>query len=158
MKVTWNLFNLLSGPAAYKTAQANEKVSEVQRQAMSLAVMAQLYIARANFNEAVRQYKTSVELRDLDGQIAEQLRNRYKANSIGELQLIQGELNALNANLRQDLAYAEMRNTYGQILSTVGLDLLPKTLPSDRLTDISQALHQSETNWQQGKIGALQSF
>ncbi|GAB7260333.1 MULTISPECIES: TolC family protein [Dickeya] len=158
VKVTWNLFNLLSGPAAYKTAQANESVSEVQRQAMSLAIMAQLYIARANFNEAVRQYKTSVELRDLDGQIAEQLRNRYKANSIGELQLIQGELNALNANLRQDLAYAELRNSYGQILSTVGLDLLPKTLPSDRLADISQALRQSETNWQQGKIGALQSF
>nr|WP_244153196.1 hypothetical protein [Kosakonia oryziphila] len=49
---------------------------------------------------------------DLDGQIAGQLRNRYKANSIGELQLIQGEL-TLNANLRQDLAYAELRNTYG---------------------------------------------
>nr|WP_244153197.1 TolC family protein [Kosakonia oryziphila] len=32
VKVTWNLFNLLSGPAAYKTAKANESVSEVQRQ------------------------------------------------------------------------------------------------------------------------------
>ncbi|SEK22700.1 Outer membrane protein TolC [Kosakonia sacchari] len=158
VKVTWNLFNLLSGPAAYKTAKANESVSEVQRQAMSLAIMAQLYVARANFNEAQRQYKTSEELNDLDGQIAGQLRNRYKANSIGELQLIQGELNALNANLRQDLAYAELRNTYGQILSTVGLDLLPKTLPSDRLTDISKALRQSENNWQQGNISAMQSF
>lgn len=158
VKVTWNLFNLFSGPAAYQTAQAGERVSQVQRQAMSLAIMAQLYIARANFNEALRQYKTSAELRDLDGQIAEQLRNRYKANSIGELQLIQGELNALNANLRQDLAYAELRNTYGQILSTVGLDLLPKTLPSTRLADLSQALRQSEAQWQQGKISALQSF
>ncbi len=158
VKVTWNLFNLISGPAAYKTAQANESVSEVQRQAMSLAIMAQLYIARANFNEAQRQYKTSAELRDLDTQIVEQLRNRYKANSIGELQLIQGELNALNASLRQDLAYAELRNTYGQILSTIGLDLLPKTLPSSNLADISQSLRQAEGNWQQGKINKLQSF
>lgn len=158
VKATWNLFNLLSGPAARKTAQANEQVAEVQRQAISLAIMAQLYVARANYSEALRQYKTSVELRDLDGQIAQQLRNRYQANSIGELQLIQGELNALNANLRQDLAYAELRNTYGQIISTVGLDLLPKTLPSDKLADISQALRQSESAWQQGKLTTLQSF
>ena len=155
VKVTWNLFNLISGPQAMKTAKAGETVAQVQRQAMSLAVMAQLYIARANFNEAQRQYKTSTELSDLDGQIAEQLQNRYKANSIGELQLIQGQLNALNASLRQDLAYAELRNTYGQILSTVGLDLLPKTLPSDKLATISQALRQSEANWQQGKINEL---
>ncbi|KGA25467.1 TolC family protein [Pectobacterium brasiliense] len=158
VKATWNLFNLLSGPAARKAAQANESVSEMQRQAMSLAIMAQLYIARANFNEAQRQYKTSSELRNLDTKIVEQLRNRYKANSIGELQLIQGELNALNASLRQDLAYAELRNTYGQIFSTIGLDLLPKTLPSTNLADISQALRQSDTNWQQGKISTLQSF
>lgn len=158
VKATWNLFNLLSGPAARKAAQANESVSEVQRQAMSLAIMAQLYIARANFNEAQRQYKTSSELRNLDAKIVEQLRNRYKANSIGELQLIQGELNALNASLRQDLAYAELRNTYGQIFSTIGLDLLPKTLPSNSLADISQALRQSDDNWQQGKISTLQSF
>lgn len=158
VKATWNLFNLMSGPAARKTAQANEQVAEVQRQAISLAILAQLYVARANYSEALRQYKTSVELRDLDGQIAQQLRNRYQANSIGELQLIQGELNALNANLRQDLAYAELRNTYGQIISTVGLDLLPKTLPSDKLADISQALRQSEGAWQQGKLSSLQAF
>lgn len=158
VKATWNLFNLISGPAAHSTAKANEQVGELQRQAISLAIMAQLYVARANYNEALRQYKTSTELRDLDGQIVQQLRNRYKANSIGELQLIQGELNALNANLRQDLAYAELRNTYGQIISSVGIDLLPKTLPSDKLADISNALRQSEANWQQGKISSLQSF
>lgn len=158
VKATWNLFNLISGPAARKTAQANEQVAEIQRQAMSLAIMAQLYVARANYNESLRQYKTSAELRDLDSQIAQQLRNRYQANSIGELQLIQGELNALNADLRQDLAYAELRNTYGQIISSVGLDLLPKTLPSDKLVDISNALRQSESEWQQGKISTLQAF
>ncbi len=94
----------------------------------------------------------------MDNQITQQLRNRYQANSIGELQLIQGELNALNADLRQDRAYAELRNTYGQIISSVGLDLLPKTLPSDKLADISKALYQSESEWQQGKISSLQSF
>ncbi|PXF31103.1 transporter [Pokkaliibacter plantistimulans] len=158
VKVTWNLFNLLSGPAARDAAKANEVVAKMQRQAMSLAIMAQLYVARANYNEALRQYKTSTELSGLDTQIADQLRNRYKANSIGELQLIQGELNALNAHLRQDLAYAELRNAYGQVFATVGLDPLPKMLKSDKVADISQALDQTEADWQQGKMEPLQSF
>lgn len=155
-KVTWNLFNLLSGPAAQKVAKAGESVAEVRRQAMSMAILAQLYVARANFNEAVRQYHTGEELQKLDDQIATQLRNRYKAGGIGELQLIQGELNAVNTSLRNDLAYAELLNAYGQIFVTVGLDPLPKTQTSGNLTAISNSLADTEKLWDTGDITILQ--
>jgi outer membrane protein TolC len=156
VKVTWNLFNVLSGPAAQKVAQAGQTVAETRRQAMSMAIMAQLYVARANFNEALRQYHTDIELQKLDNKIAEQLRNRYKAGGIGELQLIQGELNALSTSLHHDLAYAELRNAYGQIFATVGLDPLPKNQTSDNLSEISKVLTQSEQNWANGEISTLQ--
>lgn len=156
VKVTWNLFNVLSGPTAQNVAKAGQTVAETRRQAMSMAIMAQLYVARANFNEALRQYHTGEELQKIDDKIAGQLRNRYKAGGIGELQLIQGELNALNTSLRHDLAYAELRNAYGQVFATVGLDPLPKNQASDNLSQISQVLAQSERNWDTGDISALQ--
>nr|WP_321241354.1 TolC family protein [uncultured Tolumonas sp.] len=156
VKVTWNLFNVLSGPTAQKVAKAGQTVAEARRQAMSMAIMAQLYVARANFNEALRQYHTGEELQRIDDKIAGQLRNRYKAGGIGELQLIQGELNALSTSLRHDLAYAELRNAYGQIFATVGLDPLPKNQAADNLNHISQVLSQSEHNWDAGDISALQ--
>jgi outer membrane protein TolC len=156
VKVTWNLFNVLSGPTAQKVAKAGQTVAEARRQAMSMAIMAQLYVARANFNEALRQYHTGEELQKIDDKIAGQLRNRYKAGGIGELQLIQGELNALSTSLRHDLAYAELRNAYGQIFATVGLDPLPKNQAADSLNHISQVLEQSEHNWDVGDISALQ--
>lgn len=152
VKVTWNLFNAISAPAAIDAAKAGETVAAARRQAMSMAVLAQLYVANANFREAQRQFNTSQELAQLDGQIAEQLRNRHKAQGIGELNLIQGELNALQADLRRDLAYAELRNSYGQLFATIGLDPLPSELPSDRLSDIAQALSDSESRWQAGNI------
>lgn len=155
-KVTWNLFNLFSGPAAKASAEAGERVAETKRQAMSMAILAQLYVARANFNEANRQFLTSTELQSLDGQIADQLRNRFKSGGIGELELIQGELNALSASLRRDLAYAELRNAYGQIFVTVGLDPLPKTLPSASLSAIEQTLSQTEQAWDHGKFEVMQ--
>lgn len=152
VKITWNLFNVLSAPASINVAKAGEQVAEARRQAMSMAILAQLYVANANFNEAQRQFQTSQQLAGIDSQIVEQLRNRYKAQGIGELELIQGELNALQANLRRDLSYAELRNSYGQLFASAGLDPLPKQLPSGELSAISQALANQEARWQAGEL------
>lgn len=155
VKVTWNLFNVLSAPAAINVAKAGQEVADARRQAMSIAVLAQLHVAHANFREAQRQFITSQQLAELDGEIAGQLRNRHQAQSIGELELIQAELNALQADLRRDLAYAELRNSYGQLFASVGLDPLPQTLPSSQLSDIAQAISDSEIRWQSGNIQPL---
>ncbi|WP_349573555.1 TolC family protein [Azotobacter salinestris] len=154
VKVTWNLFHVLSAPASIDAAKAGEDVTAARRQAMSMAVLAQLHVANANFQDARQRFQTSQELAGLDQQIVEQLRNRHSAQSIGELELIQGELAALRADLERDLAYAELRNAYGQIFASVGLDPLPEELPSDRLGDIAGALAASEARWQQGDIAA----
>jgi multidrug efflux system outer membrane protein len=152
VKVTWNLFNVLSAPAAIDVAKAGQEVADARRQAMSMAVLAQLHVANANFHEAQRQFQTSQQLAGLDGQIVEQLRNRYQAQGIGELELIQGELNTLQADLRRDLAYAELRNSYGQLFASVGLDPLPESVASDSVTDIAAALSSREAQWQAGQL------
>ncbi|MFG0804853.1 TolC family protein [Pseudomonas fluvialis] len=152
VKVTWNLFNVLSAPAAIDVAKAGEEVAQARRQAMSIAVLAQLHVANANFREAQRQFQTSQQVAGLDEQIAEQLRNRYKAQGIGELELIQGELNSLQTALRRDLAYAELRNSYGQLFASVGLDPLPDNLPSNSVQDIAAALAGREAQWQAGQF------
>lgn len=147
VKVTWNLFNVLSAPTAIKVAEAGEDVAAARRQAMSMAVLAQLYVANANYNEAVRQFHTNEELATLDGQIADQLRNRYKTQNIGELELIQGELNNLQTQLKRDLSYADLRNAYAQLYVSSGADPLPDKLPDDKLQTIATALQNSEANW-----------
>lgn len=152
VKVTWNLFNVLSAPAAIDVAKAGQEVADARRQAMSMAILAQLHVANANFREAQRQFRTSQQLAGLDGQIVEQLRNRYKAQGIGELELIQGELNTLQADLRRDLAYAELRNSYGQLFASVGLDPLPETIAADSVEAIAAALASREAQWQAGQL------
>jgi outer membrane protein TolC len=153
VKVTWNLFNAISAPAAINVAKAGESVAAARRQAMSMAVLAQLYVANANYQEAQRQFQTNQELAKLDDQIAQQLRNRYQTQSIGELDLIQGELNTLNAQLQRDLSYAELRNAYAQLFVSAGVDPLPETLPDSNLSTIAGALESSESRWESGDIG-----
>lgn len=155
-KVTWNLFNVISAPAAIDVAKAGEEVATARRQAMSIAVLAQVYVANANFQEAARQFKTSEQLSDIDGQILTQLRNRYQAAGLGELDLIQGELNTLQADLRRDLAYADLRNAYGQIFASAGLDPLPEQLDSDKVQAIATAMASRESDWAAGNIAVAQ--
>ncbi|MFC2971597.1 TolC family protein [Azotobacter bryophylli] len=152
-KITWNLFEVLKAPAAINLAKTGEQVAAARRQAMSIAVLAQLHVANANYHEARQRFQTSQELAGIDEQIVEQLRNRYQADGLGELALIQGELNVLHAELERDLAYADLRNAYGQIFASAGLDPLPSELPSGRLNDIASALAGSEARWQEGDIG-----
>ncbi|XVN17936.1 TolC family protein [Pseudomonas corrugata] len=152
VKVTWNLFNVISAPAAIDVAKAGEEVAAARRQAMSIAVLAQLYVANANYRDALRQFKTNQQLSDIDGQIVGQLRNRHQAAGIGELDLIQGELNTLQADLRRDLSYADLRNAYGQIFASAGLDPLPDEVQSTKVQSIATALANREAAWAQGDI------
>ncbi|MEP9315880.1 TolC family protein [Pseudomonas sp. LABIM340] len=152
VKVTWNLFNVLSAPAAIDVAKAGEDVNVARRQAMSMAVLAQLYVANANYNEARRQFVTTQELASLDTQIVGQLRNRHQAQGIGELDLIQGELNALQADLRRDLAYAELRNSYGQVFASAGVDPLPSNAPDTKLTTLANGLAEKERQLDSGDV------
>ncbi len=152
VKVTWNLFNVLSAPMAIDVAKTGQEVANARRQAMSMAILAQLYVANANYAEALRQFQTSQQLADLDGQIAEQLRNRYSTQSIGELELIQGELNTLQAQLRRDLAYADLRNAYNQVFVSAGVDLLSPSIPDARLSAMAQALHEGESRLSMGQL------
>lgn len=152
VKITWNLFNVISAPAAINVAKAGEEVAIARRQAMSIAVLAQLYVANANYQEALRQFKTNQQLSDIDGQIVGQLRNRHQAAGIGELELIQGELNNLQADLRRDLSYADLRNAYGQIFASAGLDPLPDQVQSTEVQSIATALANRESAWAAGDI------
>ncbi|QRY77353.1 TolC family protein [Pseudomonas sp. PDNC002] len=152
VKVTWNLFNVLSAPAAIDVAKAGENVNVARRQAMSMAVLAQLYVANANYNEARRQFVTTQELASLDNQIVGQLRNRRQAQGIGDLDLIQGELNALQADLRRDLAYAELRNSYGQVFASAGVDPLPANAADTKLATLANGLAEKERQLDSGNV------
>jgi len=152
VKVTWNLFNVISAPAAIDVAKAGEEVAAARRQAMSIAVLAQLYVANANYRDALRQFKTNQQLSDIDGQIVGQLRSRHQAAGIGELDLIQGELNTLQADLRRDLSYADLRHAYGQIFASAGLDPMPDEVQSTQVQSIATALANREAAWAQGDI------
>ncbi len=153
LKVTWNLLRLFSGPATVAAAEAGEDVAVARRRALTMAVLAQVHVARADYADAQRQYGHAVELDRLDRKILVQLRNRETTGAGGELATIQAELSALQSALRKDLAEAELHNAFGRVHVTIGADPLPATLAATDVASLARALAENEAAWSRGEIG-----
>jgi outer membrane protein, multidrug efflux system len=152
LKVTWNLLRLFSGPATVAAAEAGEEVAVARRRALTMAVLAQVHVARANYFDARRQYQHASELDSLDTQILAQLRNRATSGAGGELATIQAELAAVESALRKDLAAVELRNAFGRIFVTVGADPLPPVVEARDIATLARAMEETEAAWARGAI------
>ncbi|MNI91941.1 hypothetical protein D3C73_1496660 [compost metagenome] len=58
----------------------------------------------------------------------------------------------MQADLRRDLSYADLRNAYGQIFASAGLDPLPDQVQSTQVQSIATALANREAAWAAGDI------
>lgn len=153
-RISWNLFSVFTGPTNISAAEATEKVTETRRMALNMAVLTQLYVAHANFVEAKRQFETADEMSQISERIVHQLRAEGRTQRVGDLAVIQGELDALQAALQRDLQYADLRNAFGQIFMSMGADPLPRAIGDDSIAAIATAIGQTEKGWGRGDIPA----
>jgi outer membrane protein, multidrug efflux system len=151
-RVSWNLMRLFAAPAQIAASQAAEDVADSRRVALSMAVLTQVYVSRANFEESKRRFTAADEIESLDGRILEQLRAEVGAQRLGELALIQGELTAVRAALQRDLAFAEVNNAYGQVFVAIGADPLQRELDTLDISAIAAAIRETERDWAQGRF------
>lgn len=151
-KVTWNLLNLMSGPANLRYAEAGENLAESRRQALGMAVLTQLYVARAQYEEAQRRFTSARELYDIDQRILAQQQAGAASQRLGDLTLIQSELNALRSTLNQDLLYAEVRNAFMRVFWSAGLDPVSGASSESDLASLGQALRATQAAWERGEL------
>ncbi len=70
----------------------------------------------------------------------------------GELELIRENLNTLLAELRRDVAYADLQNSFGRIFVSMGLDLVPEGFGQKSVDELSKDIGQSFNRWEDGKL------
>jgi outer membrane protein TolC len=150
-RITWNLLNLIRGPAAMEAAEADVAVAEARRLAVSMAVLVQGHVAWINYHNALKDFETAEALRDVDARLRDQLAARGRAAATGDLPVIRGELELLLSDLRRDLAYAQVNNAAGAILLSIGADPLPETVADGSLETLAEAIREREAAWRRGE-------
>ncbi len=140
LRVSWNLVNLLSGPAMMSAAEAQLDVARAQRLALNMAVLSQVHVAYRSFVGNKRQFELARNLEKVDLGILEHTRNATRNDAQGKLTEIRAATGALFSQLRLYQSYGALHNAYGAIQATLGSDPLPDTVAAHDIATLAGAV------------------
>jgi outer membrane protein TolC len=133
-KVSWNLLKIVQYPERQRLVDAQEELLDKRALALTMAIMTQVHVARARYHHSQRELKTAADYLNVQNDILAQARAERAVDSAGEQALIREEMNALLAEVRFDLAHAQLQNAFASVYSAIGLD------PVDQTVDLSMSV------------------
>ena len=151
-RVSWNLLNILKLPATKRNIRAKEVVLDAERLALSMAILTQVHVALAQHEHAKREYLTAEEYFETQRKILLQIESAREVNSVNEQSLIREQMNTLVAEVKYDIAYADIENAYAGLLGSVGIDPVPYNANEDSLESLSEALEKHFESMNKGGV------
>ncbi len=138
--VNWNLFNLFSGPAAMDLAEQRELLAERRRQALSMAVLAQVNLAMHQYGTELGKYERAQEMARIDGRINEVTAIGVENSAGSRMDQVNAETTALMSELKRLRAAAAVQDAYGKVMTAIGVSLAPEAIEDNSLQSVTQAV------------------
>lgn len=140
-----NLFRLASVPFRVERAEEAVEVEELRQLAVRMAVMAQTYIARNQFNSARQQYERSRQLFDVEAQIVRETDRRGEIDFQSEVDRVVVHTAAIMAELRMHHAYARVMAEHAALMATIGDNsLADEMLAEEWMKKAAEAAEEGE--------------
>ena len=143
--LTWSLFNVLSGPAAMKTAGMQEELASQRRLSMTMMVLTQVNLAFQRYQLSFRELEIANQLDEVHQRKVQHVAAARQAKTGTDLDEIRSQAAALTASMRQGVAFAELQGALGRVFHSAGLDPLPATITADDLVRLSVAIEMNES-------------
>ncbi len=121
-KASWNVMRLFAYPTKKASIEAKKELLRQRSLALTMAVMTQVYVARAKFSNARYVLSDAYQYYRVQKRILSKVRARAANDASSEQTLIREEMNALVARARYDIAYADLQNAYASVYASMGLD------------------------------------
>ncbi|GEM_PF-373604 len=147
--VSFNLIRAFSLPAQQRLQEANTKVDQARRLAMSMAVLTQLRVAAVRYKLVTEEWETLDQAAKDDHSIANHTLAAGKAGTENDLEMIRVRARELSTAIQRDLAFANAQAALGRIYNSVGMDALPIEVENNRVDALAQLLEGADQTWQQ---------
>ena len=146
-RASWNLMNIFRYPQREETVAAGSALLDARALALTQAIATQVYVSKARVISLSDELTTTSKLNNVNSEIARQTSARVRAGAAGTREGIREELNAILAELRHDVAYADLQNAFANLYASVGLDAYAPGLTGDEpVADMAAALRNM---WQE---------
>ncbi len=121
-KAAWNVMRVFRYPVRQRQIRAKGELLEAQAQALAMAVLAQVHIARVRYLYQRRVFASAAEYYDVQRRILRQVQAATASDAASEQSLIREQMNTVLAAVKYDIAYADLQNAMAQVYASLGLD------------------------------------
>jgi outer membrane protein TolC len=150
--ISLNLLRLAALPSINRTNAARDKADEARRLALSMAVITQVRVSVERYRLSVVDYDLAAESTRVDQRMAAV--SRAGSNNLleSELEALRTESRAIVSRFQQATSYAAAQASYGRIMNSLGIDLLPEAVRSNDVQTLAAAIEASMRD------GEMQTF
>jgi len=145
--VTKNLMEVATAPRAIRYAEAERDVAIARQMALSMAVITQVHISLQRFSLAKDILRVSTNLLNVDRRLSSIAQRSSEASAGSELDALSARSRKIVSELRYYAAYADMQNSFGRIINSVGAHRLPKDFEELDIDTLSGELRRILDHW-----------
>ena len=135
--LTKNLMEIATAPARIEAAEADVAVADARREALSMAVLAQVHISLQRYALAKSAYRLAANLSHVNNRISRITRSGGTADGRSSVEVLQAEARRVVSRLKYLAAYADVQNAHGRIVNSVGLNRFPADVETEDVATLA---------------------
>ena len=143
-RTTWNLLRLFRLPARQRQIKARDELLKAQAQAMAMAIIAQVHIARVRHLYQQHVFRAAADYFDVQRRILNKIKAAALNDAASEQSLIREQMNTVLAAVKYDVAYADLQNAIANVYASLGLDPFDTPVgPETSVRELAAALRRA---------------
>jgi tetratricopeptide (TPR) repeat protein len=154
VQLSFNLFNLFTGPSQMKLAEAGVALADQRRVATQMAVLAQVHLARQQYANALQQFERADAIWQTDSKISEHIKNREQAQAQSKLDVVANQTTAILSLLRRYQAMSQLQGAEARLQATLGVEQSIPSVSEISLNDLTRDIGRGRDVWISLKVPA----
>lgn len=147
LRLSWNLFNLFTGPEQMRLAEAGVQLADQRRLAIQMAVLAQTHLARQQLSNAIKQFERADAIWQIDDRISAHMKNRTDIEVASPLDMVANRTTSIISLLRRYQALSQVQAAEARLQSALGLEPVIGSTDEPSLSALTEEVSSSQQRW-----------
>jgi len=143
LQVSINLLRLLQLPSLNRAEASQDKVDDMRRIALSMAVLTQVRVGALRYELATEAVHFADESLRVDRNLLEYAQAADKTAMGSQLEVIRAEGRYLLSRYQREAAYSDAQAAWGRVYNSVGLDVFPDAIASHDIATLATEIHKT---------------
>lgn len=148
VRVSWNLLSLLKAPALQAAGENQNKVADLRRLALSMAVLTQVRVAAQRYYLAREQYQFADQSTQVDGRLRDYAEASASISADSKLEFIRADARWLLSQYQRYAAYSDAQAAWGRLYNSIGLDVMPDVIASHDVATLAAEIQKTMMDWE----------